>query len=236
LLVLSNSLGTDHTMWEPQMAAFTRHFRVLRYDGRGHGASATSPGPYTIADLGEDVIHLYDALGVKRAHYCGLSMGGMVGMWLASHAPERVERLVLCNTSARLGPPQLWDARIESVRRGGMAAIVSAVLVRWFTAPFIEQAPDVIERMRQVLANTPEEGYIACCEAIRDMDQRDILAQITAPTLVIAGALDAASPPADGRFLQASIPAAEYLELRAAHMTNIEAAQLFTETVLRFLT
>ncbi|HKD77970.1 MAG TPA: alpha/beta fold hydrolase, partial [Ktedonobacterales bacterium] len=106
LVVLSNSLGTDHTMWEPQLAAFTRQFRVLRYDGRGHGASAVPPGPYTIADLGEDVIHLYDALGVKRAHYCGLSMGGMVGMWLAAHAPERVDRLVLCNTSARLGPPQ----------------------------------------------------------------------------------------------------------------------------------
>ncbi len=235
-LVLSNSLGTDHTMWEPQMSAFTQQFRVLRYDSRGHGASAVPPGPYTIADLGKDVVHLYDALGIQRAHFCGLSMGGMVGMWLATNAPERVDRLVLCNTSARLGPPQLWDARIESVRHEGMASIVSAVLARWFTAPFIAQAPEVIERMRQVLASTPAEGYIACCEAIRDMDQRDILAQIIAPTLVIAGTHDAATPPTDGRFLQASIQHAEYRELQAAHITNIEAAQVFTEAVAQFLT
>lgn len=235
LLVLSNSLGTDHSMWEPQLAAFTRAFRVLRYDSRGHGASVAPPGPYTIAELGQDVVHLYEALGIERAHYCGLSMGGMVGMWLAVNAPEVVNRLVLCNTAARLGPPQLWDARIEAVRLGGMPAIVSAVLVRWFTAAFMSHPSDVVDHMRQVLANTSAEGYIACCEAIRDMDQRAILPRIQATTLVIAGSLDAASPPADGRFLASSIPEARYLELAAAHMTNVEAAESYTEVVMRFL-
>ncbi len=236
LLVLSNSLGTDHSMWEAQLPAFTRHFRVLRYDSRGHGASAAPPGPYTIEELGQDVLRLYEALGISRAHYCGLSMGGMVGMWLAANAPERVDRLVLCNTAARLGPPQLWDARIEAVRARGMPAIVSAVIVRWFTAPYLSQAPSVIDHMRQVLANTPEGGYIACCEAIRDMDLRAILSRIQAPTLVIAGSLDAASPPADGRFLATSIAGASYIELDAAHMTNIEVAEDFTNAVVTFLT
>jgi 3-oxoadipate enol-lactonase len=185
--------------------------------------------------LGQDVVHLYEALGIERAHYCGLSMGGMVGMWLAVNAPEVVNRLVLCNTAARLGPPQLWDARIEAVRLGGMPAIVSAVLVRWFTAAFMSHPSDVVDHMRQVLANTSAEGYIACCEAIRDMDQRAILPRIQATTLVIAGSLDAASPPADGRFLASSIPEARYLELAAAHMTNVEAAESYTEVVMRFL-
>lgn len=236
LLVLSNSLGTDHSMWDKQLPVFTRHFRVLRYDSRGHGASAAPAGPYTIEDLGQDVIHLYQALGITRAHYCGLSMGGMVGMWLAANAPERVDRLALCNTAARLGPPQLWDARIEAVRAGGMPVIVSAVLERWFNAAFIRQANGAIDHMRQVLANTSAEGYIACCEAIRDMDQRATLSRIRAATLVIAGALDAVSPPTDGHFLANAIAGARYVELNAAHLSNIEAADAFTETVVRFLT
>ncbi len=235
LLVLSNSLGTDHTMWEPQLPAFTRFFRVLRYDSRGHGASTVTPGPYSIEGLGRDVMHLYGALGIRRAHFCGLSMGGMVGMWLAAHAPECVDRLVLCNTAARLGPPQLWDARIEAVRASGMPAIVQAGLARWFTAEFLSGSSPMVERMRQILASTPAEGYIACCEAIRDMDQRAILPRIRAKTLVIGGEWDVATPPADGRFLASSIPRATYLELAAAHISNIEAADSFTDAVLRFL-
>lgn len=235
LLVLSNSLGTNHSMWEPQLPVFTRYFRVLRYDSRGHGASVVAPGPYTIDDLGRDVVHLYSALGITRAHFCGLSMGGMVGMWLAAHAPDCVDRLVLCNTAARLGPPQLWNARIEAVRAGGMSAIVPAILARWFTSAFMSESPSVIDHMRQILASTPAEGYIACCEAIRDMDQRTMQPGIRARTLVIAGELDAATPPADARFLAASIPGARYLEVRAAHLSNVEAADAFTDAVLHFL-
>ncbi|HET9109947.1 MAG TPA: 3-oxoadipate enol-lactonase [Ktedonobacterales bacterium] len=235
-LVLSNSLGTDHTMWERQMPALTPSFRVLRYDSRGHGASAAPKGPYTIEELGQDVLDLYDALGISRASFCGLSMGGMVGMWLAANAPERVERLALCNTAARLGPPRMWDARIEAVRARGMSAIAQAVLARWFTPSFLSADSLDVAAIRQMLANTSAEGYIASCEAIRDMDQREILAHITAPSLVITGAHDVATPPADGRFLANSIPGAQYLELEAAHLSNIEAASAFNDAIVRFLT
>jgi 3-oxoadipate enol-lactonase len=234
-LVLSNSLGTDHTMWDAQIPALTQHFRVVRYDGRGHGASAVPAGPYTIVDLGQDVVALCEALGIGRAHFCGLSLGGMVGMCLAANAPERVDRLILCDTAARLGPPEYWDARIEAVRAGGMSAIALAVLARWFTESFLSQFPTVIEQVRHVLANTPASGYIACCEAIRDMDQRASLSRIQAQTLVIAGAFDAATPPEDGRFLATAIPNARYEELPAAHLSNIEASAAFTDAVTRFL-
>lgn len=234
VLTLSNSLGTDSTMWDPQMPTLERYFRVLRYDSRGHGASVVSPGPYTIELLGRDALALLDALNIRRTHFCGLSMGGMVGMWLAEHVPERIDHLALCNTAARMGPPQLWDSRIESVHQWGMASIVGAVIARWFTPAFWERAPEVVEAMRQTLARTPADGYIACCEAIRDMDQRSSLPRIRAKTLVIAGAIDAASPPADGRFLAEMIPGARYLEFLAAHMTNVEIGQPFTDALVRF--
>lgn len=236
VLILSHSLGTDHTMWDVQMPTLTRYFQVLRYDSRGHGSSAVPPGPYTIEKLGQDALALIDALNIQKAHFCGLSMGGMVGMWLAAHAPERIDHLALCNTAARMGPPQLWDARIESVRQWGMAGSADAVMARWFAPAFWEQAPDVIETLRQTLIHTPADGYIACCEAIRAMDQRALLPRIRAKTLVIAGAHDAAAPPADGRFLAETIPDARYLELLAAHLANIEIGQPFTDALVRFLT
>jgi 3-oxoadipate enol-lactonase len=178
MLVLSHSLGADHTMWNPQMAGLTRYFRVLRYDTRGHGASAVPLGRYTISDLGQDVIDLFAALRIERAHFCGLSMGGMVGMWLAANAPAKVGRLALCNTAATMGPPQLWQMRIEAVRNGAMEAIAEGVLIRWFTAAFLERQPDTVAWMRQVLTRTSPEAYIARCEAICDMDQRDLLPSI----------------------------------------------------------
>lgn len=234
ILILSNSLGTDHTMWDRQMPTFTRHFRVLRYDSRGHGASVVLPGPYTIEMLGQDALALCNALDIRAAHFCGLSMGGMVGMWLAAHAPERIDRLALCNTSARMGPPRLWDARIASVRQWGMESIIAAVLERWFTPSFFEREPEVVARMRQRLALTPAEGYVACCEAIRDMDMRTSLSRIRAKTLVVAGSLDAASPPANGRFLAETIPDGHYLEFLAAHIANVEVGQPFSDALVRF--
>ncbi|MGH2504802.1 MAG: 3-oxoadipate enol-lactonase [Ktedonobacterales bacterium] len=236
VLALANSLGTDHRMWEPQLAALTRRYRVLRCDSRSHGASAAPAGPYTMDMLGRDARDLFDALGIARTSFCGLSMGGMVGMWLAANAPARVERLLLCNTAAQMGPPSFWDARIAGVRAGGMRAIAAGVVARWFTADFAAREPEVIERMEQTLAHTPADGYIACCAAIRDMDQRALLARIQAPTLVIAGAHDTAATPEDGRFLAQSIAGARYAELDAAHLSNIEAAGAFTDAVLRFLT
>ncbi len=235
LLVLSNSLGTNLSMWDPQMDAFAARFRVLRYDSRGHGQSAAPPGPYRIADLGQDLVALLDALGLDRVRFCGLSKGGMVGMWLATNAPERVERVVLCNTSAHLGPPELWNKRIEVVRASGMEAIAPQVIERWFTREFRERAPESVEKVRRVLLATPPEGYVACCAAIRDMDQRESIAGIRAPTLVVVGSRDPAMPPEHGRSIAARIAGAEVVELEAAHLSNVEAKDRFTAAVLDFL-
>lgn len=235
VVVLSHSLGTTLGMWDPQMPALAERFRVLRYDSRGHGESGVTPGPYTIEELGRHVIAVLDGLGIQRASFCGLSMGGMVGMWLGAHAPERVEKLVLCNTAARIGPPEFWNTRIESVRTHGMDPIATPVLGRWFSPAFHERMPDATGRMRRMLVETPVEGYVACCAAIRDADLRDVLPRIQARTLVIAGTHDAATPPADGRFLAEKIQGARYVELAAAHLSNIEAAERFTAEVAAFL-
>ena len=236
VLVLSNSLGTDLTMWSPQVEHFARRFRVLRYDTRGHGASAVTAGPYTIAQLAGDVLALLDALKVGRARFCGLSMGGATGMWLAAHAPERFEQVVLCNTGARIGTADVWNTRIATVRAGGMDPIAQGTMERWFTAAFRTRAPETVEQVRQVFLRTSPAGYIACCEAIRDHDQRDAVGAIRLPTLVIAGAQDPATPAADGRVLADRIPGARCVELDTAHLSNLEAADEFTDTVFKFLT
>jgi len=235
VLVLCNSLGTDHTMWDPQIPAFARKLRVLRYDRRGHGASGVTPGPYTIEQLGRDALGLLDQLGLDRVRYCGLSLGGMTGMWLGTHAGPRIEKLVLCNTAAQVGSPDPWNQRIEAVRTGGMSAIESGVLARWFTPKFLEKPTPVLGKMREVLLGLSPEGYVACCAAVRDMDQRESIARITAPTMVIAGTHDAATPPAAGQFIAKQIPGARYVELDAAHISNVEAADRFTESVLGFV-
>jgi 3-oxoadipate enol-lactonase len=235
VLVLSNSLGTDLSMWDAQMPALTARFRVLRYDTRGHGASAVTPGPYTIGELGRDVLRLLDALKIRRAHVCGLSMGGMTGMWLGVHASDRIGRMVLANTAPKIGTPEMWNQRIDNVRKGGMEAVVDTVLERWFTAGFHARAPEAVARMRAMLKATPAEGYSACCAAVRDMDQRDAIAGIRHPTLVIAGTHDAVTPPAEGRATAERIRGARYVELDAAHISNIEAADHFTAELVGFL-
>jgi 3-oxoadipate enol-lactonase len=234
-LVLSNSLGATLEMWEPQVAAFSREFRLLRYDTRGHGRSAVPPGPYTIDQLGADVVGLLDALGVARAHFCGLSMGGATGLWLAAHAATRIDRLVLCNTTPWLGPPEAMDARIATIRREGMAALVEGIIQRWFTDDVRMHNVVAVERTRQTLLQTPVGGYIGCCEALRDMDQRADLARITAPTLVIAGTYDPAPTPEAARAWASTIPDARFLELPTAHLSNIGAAGEFNQQVLSFL-
>ena len=235
VLMLSNSLGTTLDMWEPQMPSLLAHFRVLRFDARGHGQSGVPPGPYSIAQLGGDAIALLDHLGLARVHFCGLSMGGMCGMWLALNHAARIERLVLCNTAVRIGPPEMWNVRIEAVQTQGLAEIVPTVLERWFTRDFLQGATAQVEIVRRMLLSTSDEGYAASCAAVRDMDQRDRLAAIFAPTLVIAGRHDMATPPADGRFLADHIPGARYVELNAAHLSNWEMAQTFTTHVCDFL-
>lgn len=235
VLVLSNSLGTTLAMWLPQLASLTEHFRVLRYDTRGHGQSEVTTGPYSIAQLGRDVVALLDGLNIPSAHFCGLSMGGMTGIWLGVNAPDRIGRLVLCNTSAAIGVPEVWNARIAKVKQDGMESIIDGVLERWFTADFLEHATAQVERVRHMLRNTSAEGYVANCAAVRDMDQRSELSRITAPTLVIGGRHDKATPPEHGELIARAIPGAKYVELNAAHLSNWEVAQAFTQQLLSFL-
>ena len=235
VVMLSNSLGTTLAMWEPQVTALAAKYRVLRFDSRGHGQSAVTPGPYTIGQLGRDAVGLLDALGIDRVHFCGLSMGGMVGQWLGAFAPQRLDTLVLCNTSARIGTPETWNARIDAVRNGGMAAIVDTVLARWYTPEFLTQADDAVTRTRAMLLGTSADGYVASCAAVRDMDQREDVSRIAVPTLVIAGTFDFVTPPEDGRFLAQKIPGARYAELPAAHLSNIEAPPAFTRALTEFL-
>jgi len=235
VLVLSNSLGTTLAMWKPQIAEFAGRFRVLQYDTRGHGESSVSPGPYTVERLAEDVLRMLDALGISSVVFCGLSLGGMIGMSLALRAPGRIKKLVLCNTAPKIGTPESWNSRIAAVEKGGMAAVADAVLERWYTAPFRKSAPAEVAETRQMLLDTPPQGYIACCAAVRDMDQRQAIRQIRVPTLVVAGANDPVTPPTDAKTIVDSIAGAQSVELPAAHLSNIEAANQFTASVLRFL-
>ena len=236
VLALSNSLGTTLDMWAPQMPALLQHFRVLRHDARGHGRSDVTPGPYTIAQLGGDVLALMDHLGIARAHFCGLSMGGMIGMWLGTHHAGRLDRMVLCNTAAKIGSPDTWNPRIAKVEAEGMASVVDLVLERWFTAGFRQRSPQQVDVVRSMLLDTAPAGYNANCAAVRDMDQRNDIASITVPTLVIAGTHDGSTPAADGRAVADAIPGARYVELDAAHLSNWEQSEQFTQALLGFLT
>ncbi|MHC8315777.1 3-oxoadipate enol-lactonase [Pseudomonas sp. LB3P31] len=239
VLVLSNSLGTDLHMWDAQIAAFTQHFRVLRFDTRGHGKSLVTPGPYTIEQLGGDVLALLDTLHIERAHFCGLSMGGLIGQWLGINAGERLLKLVVCNTAAKIGDPSVWNPRIESVLRDRAAAMVAlrdASIARWFTPEFAAANPAVAGKITDMLAATSPEGYAANCAAVRDADFRDQLAAIKVPLLVIAGTEDAVTPPAGSHFIQEHVAGAEYAEFHAAHLSNVQAGAAFSERVVAFLT
>jgi 3-oxoadipate enol-lactonase len=236
VLVMANSLGTTLRMWDEGAPALRERFRLLRYDHRGHGGSPVPPGLYTIEDLGRDALALLDGLGIERFSWCGLSIGGMVGMWLASEAPERVEGLVLCCTSALLGPRELWDERIRVARKEGMDALVDSVVVRWFTPEFFSAHPETVEKAAAMLRGTDPEGYAGCCAAIRDMDLRDRLGQIRAPTLVISAAEDPATPPEHGELIRNSIPGAGFEVIPgASHLANIERPEAVTRAILDHL-
>jgi 3-oxoadipate enol-lactonase len=235
VLVFSNSLGTDFSMWDLQIPELEQRFRILRYDTRGHGQSSVTPGDYTIEQLGRDVLGLLDSLGLDRVHFCGLSMGGVIGIWLGIHTPNRLHRLVLCNTAARIGKKEMWNARIATVRKDGMKSVAAAVVERWFTPEFRASSAATVARAQKMLESSPPEGYAACCAAIRDIDQSEAIARIKTPTLVIYGASDPVTPGSDAQFLAARIRGAEKVEIAAAHLSNIEQAQAFSETVSDFL-
>lgn len=238
VLVLSNSLGTDLHMWEKQIPAFSELFRVLRYDTRGHGASAVTPGPYSIEQLGRDVLGLVDSLGIDRFAFCGLSLGGLTGQWLGINAGERLTRLVICNTAAKIGTEETWNERIDTVLKGGeqaMRDMRDAAISRWFTPTFAEQHPEQTSRITQMIASTSPAGYAANCAAVRDADYREQLERIKVLTLVVCGSKDPVTTPEHGRFIQERIAGARLVELEAAHLSNVEAGDAFSRQVLNFL-
>ena len=235
LLVLSNSLGSSTRMWDKVLPAFEEHYRLLRYDTRGHGASSVPAPPYTLDQLGQDVIFLLDQLDFHHVNFCGLSLGGMVGQWLAIHASQRVSRMILANTAARIGTHQLWEQRIATVQESGMGPLADATLARWFTADYREQHRDEMTFARQMIASTSPIGYTACCAVLRDANLSEVIASIHAPCLVIAGKHDPATPPSDGQALAAGLRCAEYIELDASHMSAWEQASAFAQSALSFL-
>lgn len=223
------------SMWDDQLPRWSRRWRVIRYDARGHGDSVAEPGPFSIERLADDALCVLDHVGISRAHFCGLSMGGMVGMWLLRHAGERIDRAVLANTSAHMGPRELWDSRIALARAGGMEATVEPTVQRWFPAAFHAAAPATIERMRSMIRRTSVEGYAGSCAAIREMDQRASLGIVGNPTLVIIGTSDPATPPTAGKLIEQAIPGAIAVELDAAHISNIQQPEAFGAAVEVFL-
>jgi 3-oxoadipate enol-lactonase len=235
-LMLSNSLGCAMRMWEPQMPALTRLFRVIRYDRRGQGKSAVPPGPYSMERFGRDALAILDDLNIEKVHWCGLSMGGMVGQWLGARAPHRFDRIVLCNTSCYYPDPTNWLNRIKAIKEGGIASIADAVMAGWLTADFREREPRITANMKAMLISSPVQGYLACCEALSTLDQRALLPEIKSPTLVIAGRHDVATPVAAGEFIRGQIPGAALTILDAAHISNVEQPHAFTEAVVGFLT
>ena len=235
VLMLSNSLGTNLHMWDAQVGPFTQHFRLVRYDRRGHGRSGVPKGPYTMERLGRDVLAVLDNLGIAKIDWCGLSMGGMVGMWLGAKAADRIGKLILSNTAAYFPDRAIWDGRIKMVREKGLEGIVDANMERWFTKDFRERSPQAMAKMRDMFLATKVDGYVGCGEAIRDMDHRPLLAKITVPTLVIAGKHDPATTLTAGEFIKEHIPGARIAILEAAHISNLEQPQLYADTVLKFL-
>jgi 3-oxoadipate enol-lactonase len=235
VLMLSNSLGTNLAMWDAQMSALTRMFRVLRYDSRGHGQSTVTPGPYTIEQLGRDVTGLLDTLHIKRVSFCGLSLGGVIAQWFGIHARDRANAIIISNSAAKIGNEDMWNKRIALVREGGMAAIAGAQALRWFTEAYVVKNANLIESMKQMLLGTPADGYAATCAALRDTDLRGSINHIQTPALVITGAHDIVTPPVDGKFMAVQIPGAQYAEMNASHLSNIEDAADFTATLIRFL-
>jgi 3-oxoadipate enol-lactonase len=234
-LLLSNSLGSTLELWDPVLPAFIERFRVIRYDQRGHGGSDAPPGEYQLDTLGNDAIAVLDAVGVGRADVAGISLGGMTAAWLAIEAPDRVDRFVLANTGALIGTAALWNERIATVTTKGMGAIADGLLGRWFTAAFRRDRPDVVARYRRMIEACPVAGYVGCCAAVRDADLRAELGRIRAPTLVIVGTDDVATPPAFGELLQAGIAGATLVALEAAHLSNVERADEFARAVTDFL-
>jgi 3-oxoadipate enol-lactonase len=236
VLLVANSLMANGSMWDSNIAALADRYRVLRYDKRGHGGSGLSAGPYTITLLADDAIGLLDTLGIQKAHFMGLSIGGMIGQQLGARYPERILSLSLCNTASEMPPRSLWEERFEIARTQGIAGLVDGTIKRWFTAPFIERAPQEIEKVRQMILGTNVEGYMACGSAVRDMAQSTMLLKIKIPTLVLSGRHDPACTVDQGIVLNRLIDGSRMVIIEdAAHLSNIEQPAVFNKVVRQFI-
>ena len=235
VLVLSNSLGTTLDMWDAQLPEFARRFRLLRYDTRGHGESQVTPGPYSAELLGKDVLALTEALNLVQFSYCGLSMGGLIGQWLGLNAGSRLQKLILCNTGAKIGNDEGWNARIASVTNEGMAETAAGAIGRWFTPEFAAAEPQTVETVRQQLLGCDPLGYAANCAVVRDADFRERLGGISHPLLFVAGSRDPVTTVADAEFVVGRVPNARLVSLDAAHLSNIGARTAFDAAVIEFL-
>ena len=235
VLVFSNSLGSTLSMWSSQMEALGAEFSILRYDSRGHGASSVPPFPYSVEQLAHDLLGLLDGLGLQRVHFCGLSLGGVVGQWLGVHAPGRLKRLVLCNTAAKIGSESTWNERIATVRREGLAVVVPGTLERWFTPKFRSDFPAVVAGTRAMLMSADPSGYVASCAALRDVDLRETVKHIELPTLLVFGTEDPVTTPQDADYLLRTIAGSRALCLPAAHLSNVESAADFNAALKNFL-
>jgi 3-oxoadipate enol-lactonase len=235
-LIMVHSLGVDSTMWTLQLEELSKIRRVLTVDLPGHGNSSATPGPYSIEDLGRDVLDVATDAGMSRFELCGISLGGLIGLWLAIHAPDRVLSLVVANTAARIGSADFWQDRIRAVEQGGMAVIRDQVVARFFTPEFAERDPETVARINRIFAGTDPVGYVACCAALRDDDLRSSVPSIRCPTLIVVGKADSATPPADSVWLSERIPESRLRILpEAAHLSNLEQPAAFTATVSDFL-
>jgi 3-oxoadipate enol-lactonase len=234
-ILLVHSLGTNLHVFDRQVAALTPHFRLIRFDARGHGGSRVSEGPYSIDQLGTDALAILDALKIDKAHFVGLSAGGLIGLWLLRHAPERIDRAVLANVAAQIGSADVWNERIRVVASNGIEALAPSLVENWFTRQYREQHPEVVERFERALSAMSSEGYAGGAVAVRDADFRSELADIRHPVLVIVGKHDAATPPGVGALVASAIPAAKTVTLEAAHLSPVEAAEAFNDAVLEFL-
>lgn len=235
-LTFCNSLGTDLHMWDAQIEGLSDDFRILRYDRRGHGGSTAPDAPYALADLGGDVIALWDALSIERSHFCGLSIGGMTGQWLGVHAGARLDRLVVCATAARIGTAESWNARIAEVRASGLSGLVPATAERWFTPAFRAASPGTVDAILASFAATTVEGYAGCCAALAGADMRDRLGGIAGPVLAISGDDDPVCPPADLEAIAKGVPDGRHLSLPGRHIVNMESAEALTAALRQFLT
>ncbi|WP_228769322.1 3-oxoadipate enol-lactonase [Limnohabitans sp. 2KL-3] len=237
-LVLSNSLGTTMEMWSPQVEAFSKNYRVIRYDTRGHGGSLVTNGPYTIEGLGTDVLAILDALQIAKTAFCGISLGGHTGLWLGVNASDRLESLAVCNSAACIGTFQAWQERAAAVRQGGslgMKALADSAPSRWFTPSFVSAQQATVQAVQAVLEGISPEGYASCCEALALSDLRADLKHIKVRTLLVAGAHDPVTTEADADAMQVSITGARTMVLKTSHLSNLEAPQVFNRTILDFI-